>query len=89
MNYWLDLFTGTTWEEFRKAGANISGFSERKRKGAELVKPGDVFLCYLTRRHALGRRPGSRWAEQGCESHLGSRRISCSVRSEAARHARS
>jgi hypothetical protein len=47
MNYWLDLFTGTTWEEFRKAGANISGFSERKRKGAELVKPGDVFLCYL------------------------------------------
>jgi hypothetical protein len=26
MNYWLDLFTGTTWQEFRKAGATISGF---------------------------------------------------------------
>ena len=48
MNYWLDLFTGMTWEEFRKAGANISGFSERRRKGAGRVKSGDVFLCYLT-----------------------------------------
>jgi len=48
MNYWLDLFTGTTWEEFRKAGANISGFSERRRKSAGRVKRGDVFLCYLT-----------------------------------------
>jgi len=24
MTYWLDLFTSTTWDEFRKAGANIS-----------------------------------------------------------------
>ncbi len=24
--YWLDLFTGTTWEEFKKHGANVSGF---------------------------------------------------------------
>ena len=48
MNYWLDLFTGTTWEEFRKAGANISGFRERMRKSERRVKPGDVFLCYLT-----------------------------------------
>jgi hypothetical protein len=37
MNYWLDLYTGATWEEFRKAGANISGFSERRRKGAGRV----------------------------------------------------
>ena len=22
MNYWLDLFTGTTWQEFRKAGGD-------------------------------------------------------------------
>lgn len=48
MNYWLDLFTGTTWDEFRKAGANISGFRERMRSNARRVKPGDVFLCYLT-----------------------------------------
>jgi hypothetical protein len=23
--YWIDLFTGTTWEEFLKAGGNITG----------------------------------------------------------------
>jgi hypothetical protein len=48
MNYWLDLFTGTTWEEFREAGATISGFREGRRKSASRVKPGDVFLCYVT-----------------------------------------
>jgi hypothetical protein len=48
MNYWLDLFTGTTWDEFRNAGANISGFRERMRKRAKRIKPGDVLLCYLT-----------------------------------------
>lgn len=48
MNYWLDLFTGTTWKEFRDAGARISGFRPRLRRTAAKVKPGDVFLCYLT-----------------------------------------
>ena len=37
-----------TWEEFRNAGANISGFRERMRSNSRRVKPGDVFLCYLT-----------------------------------------
>ncbi|MBI5684095.1 MAG: hypothetical protein HZC54_03350 [Verrucomicrobia bacterium] len=48
MNYWLDLFTGTTWKEFRQAGASISGFRPRMRKAAAKVQPGDIFLCYLT-----------------------------------------
>lgn len=48
MNYWLDLFTGTTWNEFRKAGANVSGFRETMRPYAPRVKAGDIFLCYLT-----------------------------------------
>jgi len=48
MNHWLDLFTGTTWNEFRKAGANITGFRYRIRKTAGQIKPGDMFLCYLT-----------------------------------------
>ncbi len=48
MNYWLDLFTGTTWREFREAGANVSGFRPRQVKTARRVLPGDVFLCYLT-----------------------------------------
>jgi hypothetical protein len=48
MNYWLDLFTGTTWDEFRKAGAQVSGFRERMRQNSRRVQPGDVLLCYLT-----------------------------------------
>ncbi len=47
MNYWLDLFTGTTWDEFRKSGSTISGFRKRMRNAASKVQPGDVLLCYL------------------------------------------
>jgi hypothetical protein len=48
MNYWLDLFTGTTWKEFRQAGARISGFRSTTKGIAKQVKPGDIFICYLT-----------------------------------------
>lgn len=48
MNYWLDLFTGTTWEEFQKSGASVSGFSQRMRKTVQRIEPGDILLCYLT-----------------------------------------
>jgi hypothetical protein len=48
MNYWFDAFTGRTWDEFRKAGASISGFNERFRKQVGKLKPGDMLLCYLT-----------------------------------------
>ena len=29
MNYWFDAFTGRTWDEFRNAGATVSGFNKR------------------------------------------------------------
>jgi hypothetical protein len=48
MTYWLDLFTGRTWEEFRKAGATVSGFRERMERYKRKPVPGDIFLCYLT-----------------------------------------
>jgi hypothetical protein len=48
MNYWLDLFTGETWQQFHDAGCGVSGFNKRSAKLASQVKPGDVFLCYLT-----------------------------------------
>lgn len=48
MNYWLDLFTGTTWSEFREAGSNVSGFRSTRQKMVERIKPGDILLCYLT-----------------------------------------
>jgi hypothetical protein len=31
-NYWLDLFTGTTWKEFLDAGGEVSGFRESRWK---------------------------------------------------------
>jgi hypothetical protein len=47
-NYWLDLFTGTTWEEFQKAGSSVSGFRESRWKIVQKIAKGDYFLCYLT-----------------------------------------
>ena len=48
MDYWLDLFTGTTWNEFRQAGAQVSGFRTRMRAAVDRLKPGDILVCYLT-----------------------------------------
>lgn len=48
MNYWLDLFTGTTWDEFRAAGATCTGFRPRMRGMVAQVQHGDILLCYLT-----------------------------------------
>jgi hypothetical protein len=47
-NYWLDLFTIKTWEEFNEAGAQVSGFREKRWKTVQQVRPGDFLLCYLT-----------------------------------------
>jgi hypothetical protein len=48
MNYWLDLFTGTTWQEYQNAGGKASGFRERQRKRVSKINSGDILLCYLT-----------------------------------------
>jgi len=48
MKYWLDLFTWTTWQEFLQAGGKVSGFRERRWRTVQRVKPGDLFLCYMT-----------------------------------------
>jgi hypothetical protein len=47
-NYWLDLFTWTTWQEFLAAGGDVSGFSGARWKTVPRLKPGDFLLCYLT-----------------------------------------
>ena len=56
MNYWLDLFTGATWDEFIRAGSRISGFRSSQRKMVQKIKPGDILLCYLT---GVSRRVGA------------------------------
>ncbi|MGE3405736.1 MAG: hypothetical protein AB7I37_02910 [Pirellulales bacterium] len=48
MAYFLDLFTGTTWDEFRKAGAAVTGFRPKNKNRAAKIKAGDMFLCYVT-----------------------------------------
>src|SRR5690242_5570932 len=47
-NYWLDLFTPLTWDEFLAAGARVSGFRESRWSTLQKVKTGDYFLCYVT-----------------------------------------
>ena len=45
--FWLNLFTGTTWAEFQKAGSKVSGFREHNWARAQKIKPGDIFVCYM------------------------------------------
>lgn len=46
--YWLDLFTGTTWQEFKDNGGTVSGFRASRWKTVQKIRPGDYLLCYLT-----------------------------------------
>lgn len=46
-NYWLDLFTWTTWQEFLEAGGTVSGFRETRWAATQRIKVGDHLLCYL------------------------------------------
>ncbi|MHB1416509.1 MAG: EVE domain-containing protein [Chloroflexota bacterium] len=46
--YWLDLFTWRTWQEFLKAGGEVSGFREQRWNTVQQIKEGDYLLCYLT-----------------------------------------
>jgi hypothetical protein len=47
-SYWLDLFTGKTWDEFLAAGGTVSGFRETRCPTVFRMKPGDYLLCYMT-----------------------------------------
>ncbi len=51
-NYWSDIFTGKSWEEFQKNGASVSGFPERKTNNVKRIRPGDYLICYVA---GLGR----------------------------------
>jgi hypothetical protein len=49
MAYFIDLFSPETYERFARSPRDISGFRLRHKNMAERIKPGDVFVCYLTR----------------------------------------
>lgn len=49
MTYFLDLFSPETYEAFARSSREVSGFRSRHRVTAGRVKPGDKFICYMTR----------------------------------------
>lgn len=49
MAFFIDLFSPETHDAFRRSSQDVSGFRLRHRGMAERVKPGDTFVCYLTR----------------------------------------
>jgi predicted RNA-binding protein len=46
--YWLILFSGSTWKEFIDAGGAVMGFKPHRKKSVLQLKPGDYLLCYVT-----------------------------------------
>jgi hypothetical protein len=49
MAYFIDLFSPETYEAFARSSRDTSGFRLRHKNIAEKIKPGDIFVCYLTR----------------------------------------
>lgn len=47
-SYWLNLFSGKTWEEFVDAGSDVTGFRESRWTTVQKIEPGDYLLCYVT-----------------------------------------
>jgi len=47
-NYWLDLFTAATWDDFKAAGSQVSGFRTKRWNTVQKIEVGDYLLCYLT-----------------------------------------
>ena len=48
-NYWINLFTIETWNEFVANGATTTGFSESRWPTVQKIKRNDYLLCYLTK----------------------------------------
>jgi predicted RNA-binding protein len=49
MAYYLNLFSPETYEAFITSGKSISGFRITQRNAASKIKPGDKFMCYITK----------------------------------------
>jgi len=49
MAYYVNLFSPETYEAFGRSERDISGFRLRQQNVARRVKPGDKFVCYMTK----------------------------------------
>ena len=48
-NYWLGLFTGTSWRQYLSSNNPEIGFNFKQIKQAQKIKPGDKIIAYLTK----------------------------------------
>ncbi|MDC0541797.1 EVE domain-containing protein [Paracoccaceae bacterium] len=48
-NYWLCLFTGTSWSQFLNADDKQVGFNKTQIKQAQKINKGDYLISYLTK----------------------------------------
>jgi len=49
MAYYLNLFSPNTYESFSRSDQSLSGFRISQEKVARRIKPGDKFVCYMTK----------------------------------------
>lgn len=49
MAYFIDLFSPETYDAFTQSRRKVSGFRRRHMNVAERIRPGDIFVCYLTK----------------------------------------
>ena len=49
MAYFIGMFSPETYDAFARSPRDISGFRLRHKNVADRIKPGDIFVCYLTR----------------------------------------
>ncbi|MGC9132700.1 MAG: EVE domain-containing protein, partial [Candidatus Micrarchaeia archaeon] len=49
VQYWLSLFTPETWGATEKNGFKVTGFRKSREKISKKIKPGDLFICYITK----------------------------------------
>jgi predicted RNA-binding protein len=47
-DYWLALYNVKTWDDFVKAGEQVTGFRQRYWSFVRQIKPKDYLVCYLT-----------------------------------------
>ena len=47
--YWLCLFTGTSWQQYLSAERPEVGFNKGQMKQAQKMRPGDKIIAYLTK----------------------------------------
>lgn len=48
MVYFTDLFSPKTYKAFSRSDRTITGFKATQRSRASCIKPGDMFVCYMT-----------------------------------------